>query len=291
MPMRNEFSLARRHFLAGTLAVAAAHEAFGAAAAGAEPVFAIVPYLPARRLVGLYAPLLPIIAGVLGRKVAMTSAPNYTEHLARMRAGSYDIVADSMIHARIAQRELGHLPLARTQAPLEPVLAVRADATLRSLDGFEWGKVAFATTDRTAALAVIGLRFLRDENRIAGRDFRLVITGSHANSLQRLLAGEVEGAIISRTTLAQVDAALATKVKVLMPLGRGLAAVIYHVAPRLRDQAAALSRALFEFSAQPAGKDFIAALGHQGLIQVTADEMQALDPLVTELYRQMHAET
>lgn len=288
--MNTDFPVRRRRFLTSTLAIAAAAWFPEVVRAAARPVFGIVPYLPARRLVGLYAPLLPLVEGVLGQSVELTSAPNYAEHLARMRAGSYDIVADSMILARIAQRELGHVPLARTLAPLEPVLAVRADSGPTSLRGFKWGEVSIAVTDRTAALTVIGLRLLRDENRIPGRDYRLVVTDSHANSLQRLIAGEVEAAILSRTTLAQVDAALAAKARVLMPLGRGLAAVIYHVAPRLADKAPALSRALLDFAAQPAGQSFIAALGHQGLVPVTEAEMKALDPLVTELYRQMREE-
>lgn len=291
MPMHYDPSYPRRRFLAGALVAAATGWLPAAVRAGERPVFAIVPYLPARRLVGFYSPLLPVIEGVLGQKVDLASAPNYAEHLVRMRAGAYDIVADAMIHARLAQRELGHVPLVRTQAPLEPVLVVRADVPEKSLKDFKWGAVAIAVTDRVASLGVIGLRFLRDAGRIAGRDFRLVTTGTHANSLQRLLAGDVEAAIVSRTTLAQVDAALAAKVRVLMPLGRGLAAVIYHVSPRLAHKAEALSRALFDFAAQPSGQTFIASLGHQGLVPVTDAEMQGIDPLVVELYRQMHEES
>lgn len=289
--MKTDFSATRRRLLAGAATIAATGSWSGIVrAATPHVVFGIVPYLPARRLVALYAPLLPVFEGVLGQKPEITSAPNYLEHLARMRAGAYDIVADSMIHARLAQRELGHVPIARTRTPLEPVLVVRADSGLTGLDGFSWGALAIATTDRTASLAVIGLRYLRDLGRVAGRDFRLVVTGSHANSLQRLIAGEVEAAIVSRTTLAQVDAALAAMARVLMPLGHGLAAVIYHVAPRLADKAPALSRALLEFAGQSAGLEFIAALNHRGLVPVSEAEMQAIDPLVTELYRQMHAE-
>jgi hypothetical protein len=108
--------------------------------------------------------------------------------------------------------------------------------------------------------------------------------------LQRLLAGDVEAAIVSRTTLAQVDASLASQVRALAPLGRGLSAVVYHVAPRLASQATALARALLDFAATPDGQAFIAALDHQGLAPVSPEEMQALDPLVVELYRQMHEE-
>ncbi len=295
--MRNErsevfgVSSLRRRLLGGTLALAASAALPAAAQTGAKRVFGIVPYLPARRLVELYAPLKPAFESVLGQEIQFSSAPDYAEHLARLRAGYYDIVADGLIHARLAQRELGHVPFARTLASLEPVLAVRAEAPVQTLEQLKWGAIAIAVTDRSASLGVIGLRFLRDQNRVAGRDFRLVLSGSHANSLRRLLAGEVEAAIVSRTALAQVDASLAAQARVLLPLGRGLSAVVYHVAPRLGSQAPALAKALFDFAAQPAGQSFIAALRHRGLVPVTDAEMQALDPLVVELHRQLREES
>lgn len=293
--MRNEQGMLRRRFLGGMLALSASSALPAAAqmqpAQPARMVFGIVPYLPARRLIELYAPLQPVFEGVLGQEVRFSSAPNYAEHLARMRAGHYDIVADALIHARLAQRELGHVPLARTLAPLEPVLAVRADAPVQTVEQLKWGAIAIAVTDRSASLGLIGLRFLHDLNRVAGRDFRLVISGTHANSLQRLLAGEVEAAIVSRTTLAQVDVALTSRVRVLMPLGRGLSAVVYHVAPRLGSLAPALAKALLDFAAQPVGQSFVAALGHLGLAPATDAEMKALDPLAVEFYRQMREES
>lgn len=275
----------RRGFLAATT-LAAAGLLPAAASTRARLVFAVVPYLPARRLVELYAPLLPVFSAKLGQPVDIASAPDYTEHLRRMRAGDYDIVADSLILSRIAQREHGHVPVGRTRAPLEPLLVVPAASPLAGMDGIRGGTVA--VTDRTAALAVIGLRHLRDRNLVPGRDFRIQVSTSHANSLHRLLAGEVVAAIVSHTTLKQVDASLTARVRVLAPLATGISAVVYHVAPRLAAQAPLLTAALTDFAGQPAGQAFVTALGHQGLVPVTAAEMQALDPLVVELYRQMH---
>lgn len=251
-------------------------------------VLGVVPYLPPRRLVALYAPLLPVLEEVLRTRLEIASAPDYDAHLSRLRSGAYDVVADGPIHARLAQRELRHVPVARSQAPLEPLLVVRADASVQRLSELPWGRMAIAVTDRAASLGVIGLRHLRDLGHVPGRDFRVVVSGTHANSLQRLVAGEVQAAIVSRTTLAQVDATLAAAARPLAPLGRGLSAIVYHVAPELREHAASVTQALLRFADQPAGRAFIATLGHQGLLPVTDAEMQALDPLVVELYRQSH---
>jgi len=274
----------RRLFLARLLGVGAGALA-GPAWARSRFVFAVVPYLPARRLVSLYAPLVPLFERVLGKPVEISSAPDYGQHLQRLRAGDYDIVADSLIIARIAEREHGYIPVARTKSPLEPLLVVPVGATIQNLAGLAGGTIA--VTDRTAALSVIGLHHLRERGLVLGRDFRVLVSGSHANSLHRLLAGEASAAIVSRTTLKQVDAALAQRVRVLDPLSTGLSAVVYHIAPRLAHYAAPLERALIEFANQQAeGRAFVEALGHEALLPVRAEEMKALDPLVIEFYRQ-----
>jgi len=49
-----------------------------------------------------------------------------------------------------------------------------------------------------------------------------------------------------------------------------------------------LGRRLIEFaSTDPAGQAFIESLGHQGLLPV-GRELQQVDPLVVEFYRQMN---
>lgn len=276
----------RRHWLgtagAGLLAALAP-----AVVRGADPLnFNIVPYLPARRLVAYYSALLPVLSSSLGRPVEIACAPNYRQHLERLRAGSCDVVADSLFIARIAQRELGHVPVARTQAKLEPVLVTPAQGGLRNLEALDGQAVC--VTDRIAALSILGLRYLRDRGMEPGQRLRVIVSGSHANSLHRMLAGDAAAAIVSRTTLKQVEPELAQRVRVLQVLPTGLAAVVYHVSPRLAAQAPALSKALLEFANRtPEGRTFIEALGHEGLLPATSAELQSLDPMVVEFYRQL----
>jgi ABC-type phosphate/phosphonate transport system substrate-binding protein len=257
------------------------------AARAAEPLrFGVVPYLPARRLVSYYSPLLPVLADSLGRPAEITCAHDYREHLDRLRSGHFDVVADSLFIARIAQRELGHVPVARTLARLEPLLVVPTTSSLSRLA--ELKGLSVCLTDRIAALSLVGMRYLRDQGLAPDQQVRILVSGSHANSIHRLLAGDAAAAIVSRTTLKQVDADLARQVRVLAVLPPALAAVVYHVAPHLAPQAAALSRALLNFANQTEpGHQFIAALGHQGLAVMTPAELHSLDPMVVEFYRQL----
>jgi ABC-type phosphate/phosphonate transport system substrate-binding protein len=248
--------------------------------------FGIVPYLTARRLATLYEPARAFFERQLAQTVHIQSAPDYTVHLERLREREYDLVADSLPVARLAQRELGYIPIARTRIPLLPVIAVAADSPVRKLDDLRGQSIV--VSDRVAALTIVGLRYLRDQGLRPNVDVTLRVAGSHANALQRVLAGEAVAAVISRTTLKQVEPALSSRMKILIDLPPALSAVVYTVSPALADQAAELAQSLIRFTGQdPAGKAFIEALGHQGLLPA-GSEMAQVDPLVVEFYRQLN---
>lgn len=274
----------RRHLLLlTTLAGFARH--VGAQDLPAPLRFGVVPYLTARRLATLYEPARVFFERELSRPLQFSSAPDFAVHLERLRKHEYDLVADSLPIARLAQRELGYLPIARTRATLEPILVVAVDSPLRTLEGLR-GR-AVAVSDRLATLTLIGLRFLRDHGLQPGKDVAVRIAGNHANAVQRMLAGEAAAAIVTRTSLKQMEPALAARVRVVIDLPKALSPVVFSVAPTLAAKAPALGRRLIEFAAvDPAGKAFIESLAFLGLLAV-GNELEQVDPLVVEFYRQL----
>lgn len=275
----------RRHFL--MLAALTALGCPARAQTSLPPLrFGVVPYLTARRLATLYEPVRAFFEHDQSRPVQFMTAPDYSVHLERLRKREYDLVADSLPVARLAQRELGYLPIARTQVPLLPILIAATDSTLRTPEALRGRSVA--VSDRFAALTLVGLRFLRDRGLQPGKEVAVRVAGSHVNAIQRVLAGEADAAIVSRTALKQIEPALVTRVKVVCDLPQALSAVVYTVSPALADKAAALSRRLIEFAATDAvGKAFIESLGHLGLLSV-GRELEQVDPLVVEFYRQIN---
>ena len=279
-------SYSRRRFLTSLTMLGGALASPAFASSGLR--FGIVPYLTARRLANLYQPMRELFEITFGRAVEISSAPSYAVHLQRLRAGEYDIVADSLPIARIAQRELGHIPVARTRVPLQPVMVTSRNRPLRSVTALRNGRVA--VSDRLAALTLLGLRYLRDQGLVPGRDVRIVTSGSHANAVERLLAGDADAAVISRTAMAQLAPETVAQIAIVANLPTALSAVVYHVSPRLAPEAPLLTRAMIDFAERnPRGQTFIAELGHQGLLPV-AGELTGVDPLVTEFYRQLSAE-
>lgn len=247
--------------------------------------FGVVPYLTARRLATLYEPARSCFERILAQSVQISSAPDYAAHLERLRSHEYDLVADSLPLARLAQREHGYLPIARTKVPLQPILVVAANSPLADITQLR-GK-AIAVSDRLAALTLIGLRFLRDNNLRPNVDVAIKVAGSHVNAIQRVMAGDVAAAVISRTTLKQIDPALAARVRLLRELPQALSAVVYAASPALATQIDSLKRGLLSFADSDSdGRAFIASLGHQGLLPV-GKELVEVDGLVAEFYRQL----
>ncbi|MCK6390383.1 MAG: phosphate/phosphite/phosphonate ABC transporter substrate-binding protein [Azonexus sp.] len=247
--------------------------------------FGVVPYLTARRLATLYEPARACFERLVAHPVQISSAPDYAAHLERLRSHEYDLVADSLPLARLAQREHGYLPLARTRVPLQPILVVAADSPLKTVDQLRGG--AIAVSDRLAALTLIGLRFLRDNNLRPNSDVTIKVAGSHVNAIQRVMTGDVMAAVISRTTLKQIDPQLAGKVRLLRELPQALSAVVYAASPAFAAQFDALKQGLLSFAeTDPDGRAFIANLGHQGLLPV-GRELAEVDGLVAEFYRQL----
>ena len=276
----------RRDFL--TLFAALTASRFGHAETSAPALkFGVVPYLTARRLATLYEPVRGFFERELSQPVRLLSAPDYATHLDRLRAHEYDLVADSLPIARLAQRELGYLPLARTVAPLQTVLVVASESPIKKLADLR--NKTIVVSDRIAALTIVGLRFLRDNGLQPNKDVAVRVAGSHANAIQRVLAGDAVAAIVSQTTLKQIEPALASRVKVMLELPQALSAVVYAASPKLATKAKNLSQNLIDFASQdPSGKAFIEALGHRGLLPV-GNEMAQVDALVVEFYRQLGA--
>jgi phosphonate transport system substrate-binding protein len=250
--------------------------------------FGVVPYLPVRRLIALYAPLIPTLERVFGKAVDLISAQDYRQHLQNLRARQFDVVADSLFLARIAQKELGHLPLARTQAGLESIIVAPVQTGLKSIKDLEGKTVAL--TDRISSLGVVGLRYLRDQGLDPGKKVNLLVSGSHSNSIHLMLAGQASAAIISKTTLAQVDPQLAVKVKTIATPPAALAAVVYHLNPVHKALQTSLTQQMLAFANHTeTGRNFMLALSHGSLLEAKPKELMGLDPMVTEFYRQLTA--
>jgi len=245
------------------------------------PVLGVVPYLSARKLAELYEPMRLQLQRSLGAPVLLESAPDYQAYLARTRQGRYDIIATSPYFGRLAQLEHGYLPLARPLTNLEPLLVTRMDGP-QELEALR-GKV-ISTSDKLANLTLAAHRYLAQNGLEPGRDVTIRPAGSHANSVQALLNGESEAAIISVTAMRQLHPGTTARVRIMKRLPQ-TTPLLYLAHKRLgQNRIDVLRSQLLQFANQTEeGKQFCKELGHDGLKDIAPGDMKALDPYVQDL--------
>ncbi|WP_334154895.1 phosphate/phosphite/phosphonate ABC transporter substrate-binding protein [Tepidimonas sp.] len=245
--------------------------------------FGVVPYLTARRIEQLYAPIAPVIQRAVGERVVLLSAPNYGTFFERCGAGEYDVIATSPVFGRLAELEQGYVRMVRPRTELEPLLVVAKTSPLQRLKDLRGAVVTAA--DPLATITVAARRFLVQSGLTPGRDVRVRPTGSHANSLAALLHGESAAAIVSATALKQLGD-YAERVRVL--------AAVPPTPPLLYLAHGRLGAATIERLAQelmrfanddPAGVGLMRELGHDGLKRIEEADMKALDALIPDVRR------
>lgn len=244
-------------------------------------VLGVVPYLSARKLAELYEPMRVQLQRSLGAPVGLESAPDYQSYLERTREGRYDIIATSPYFGRLAQLEHGYVPLARPLTNLEPLLVTRMDGP-KELEALR-GKV-ISTSDKLANLTLSAHRYLAQNGLEPGRDVTIRPAGSHANSVQALLNGESDAAIISVTAMRQLHPVTTARVRIMKRLPQ-TTPLLYLAHKRLGQARISHLRAqLLQFANQTEeGKQFSKELGHDGLKDIAPADMKALDPYVQDL--------
>ena len=272
----------RRDFLTRTLAAASA-ALLPVSLRAAEPplVFGVVPYLSARRLAQLYEPLRAWFARELNRPVALESAPNYRGHFERTAAGGYDFIATSPYFGRIAQLRHQMVGLARPSTPLEPLLIVLPESPIASVADLHGKRVV--TSDPWANLTLAARRFFREQGWVIGRDLTLTATGSHANSWVHLQQRLADAAVVSVTSLKQLNLdPTAYRIVVRLPPSPPL---LYLAHARLGDETITTLRDRLLAWSRGDGAPHFAALGHGTLQPISDDDWQALDPFVADFDR------
>ena len=241
----------------------------------------VVPYLSARKLAELYEPMRAQLQLSLGMPVMLESAPDYQSYLARTREGRYDIIATSPYFGRLAQTEHGYVPLVRPLTNLEPLLVTRMNGPFE-LEALR-GKV-ISTSDKLANLTLAAHRYLLQNGLSPGLDVTIRPAGSHANSVQALLNGDSDAAIISVTAMRQLHPGTTARVRILKRLPQ-TTPLLYLAHKRLgKTRIAGLRGQLLQFANQTEeGKAFSKELGHDGLKDISPADMKALDPYVQDL--------
>lgn len=248
-----------------------------------ELTFGMVPYLPVQQLIRLYEPVVAVIENVLSAPCRLVSAPDFGQFIGRGRTGGFDAVGASPHVARLLNREVGYLPMVRATAPLQPVLVVAAESSMKQLPDLR--SKAIMVADPLAVHVLIPMRGLRDAGMVPGRDIQVVVAGNQRNAVQRMLNGEAPAAIASMSTLGTLPKDMAARFRILHAFPAGLTPMAYLLHPRHAAKATQLTDALLAFADSPPGREHVRLAQHDGLVRLGSRELEGQDTIVTEYFR------
>lgn len=159
--------------------------------------FGIVPYLPPRKIIKLYSPIVNWVSGTLDKKVIPQSAKDYKTHFERTSKGKYHFLATSPYFGRVAHYQYGFECLARPITNLEPLIITKNDSNIQTIEDCLGKKVA--ASDPWANITLAARILFKSLGWKIDKDVYLVPSGSHANSWEWLQAGIADAAVVSVT--------------------------------------------------------------------------------------------
>jgi len=254
-----------------------------ATAAADKPLeIGVFPYMSVRAVLATYQPVRRYLERELGRPVEMYTAPDFRSFIARSQQGEYDVLITAPHFARLAQLQVGYVPLAGFTKELHPIIVVAKSSRYRNLADLRGKTVAIP--DRLAIVSMMGLRLLREHGIDADRDFRLVSAVSHNSAVLDVMHARADAAITEAAALQQMPDELRNGVRVMATAGKA-PHVMLMAHPRLGQAAIRQLRSLLEqFANQsPEGRAFLAATGYEGLKPVPAAVLKSLDPYAREI--------
>ena len=248
---------------------------------------AVHPYAGALSLANTFRPLQLHLEKSLQRPVEFYTAASFDAYVASLMGGEYDI-AIAPPHFAVLAIEKGYTPLVHFQARLEPVLAMRADSGLRTVNDLRGKRIAMA--DKSAFIRIVIVRWLAENGLIAGKDYQIVERLTHAASTMAVVVGEADAALATTTSLKQMAADVQPQLFALSP---GLRFPHLFTLGHQRmgaDGIERLRQALKKFGpATPQGREFFEKSAYGGYEEVTEKEIRQIRPYA-EAFRQMAAD-
>jgi phosphonate transport system substrate-binding protein len=231
------------------------------------------PYNSTLALIATHRPLTQYLGRALGREVEFYTAPDFDSYYDALQAGEYDLAICPPHFALLAK---SYLPLLHYQVRLEPVLAVRADSPLRTVEDFRGKRIAMA--DRTAFIRLVMVKWLEDHGLRAGIDYQVVEKPSHGAAIAAVTLGEADAGLATTTTLRQVPRDVQQQLRAVSA-GLTFPHVVTVVNRRLGAPLTARIRsALLAFHDADEGRQFFAALGVGGYEDLDEAELRQLRP-------------
>lgn len=251
---------------------------------GAEPPplqMGVLPYLSSERLFERFLPMKEYLEAQLGRRIVMSTAPDFKTYVQRAARGDYDIYQTAPHFALLAEIAQGYRRASRLARDLSgDVIVRRADPAQRVED--LRGRTVI-TPDALAITSMLGEQLLKEHRLLPGRDYRLLRAPSHNNAIMTVYRGQAEAAFSSVEVLEGQSPEVRRKLRVLAKT-RQVPHMMIMAHPRLsQTEYERLKSALLAFTRDGPGRKFFETTGYGDMGPITDADMARLRPFLEVL--------
>lgn len=151
-------------------------------------LFGVFPFLSPAQLEHLFIPVAIDLSDTINRPVQFRTRPSFSDFDDELRKQTYDLVfIQPFEYARFA-RSTDYQAIARQAKPMRAIIVTTEDSEIKTIGDLR-NKV-LATPPPSAAVSLLGLRLLLNNNLQPDVDLRLDHQSSHFACMRRVLIGK-----------------------------------------------------------------------------------------------------
>jgi ABC-type phosphate/phosphonate transport system substrate-binding protein len=249
----------------------------------------VLPYINLEGVLKAYGPLAQYLETHLDRPVRLVSARDYPHLLELTAKRAYPVLITASHFARLAEVESGYVPILRRLTTFHEILLIRTESQSARIQDLR-GRIVIVP-DKLAQVSMRARELFLSHGLDPDRDLTIQVANGHKNAVYSVLNGLADAAVVSEGGYRHMDADIKASLKELRPdeayqqQRLEMIPVVYLVSSDISQaERQRLSMLIARFANEnPVGKTWINQLKYEGLRPVTAEEMAAMDPQVTEL--------
>lgn len=175
--------------------------------------FGVFPFLPPAQLEDLFVPVAIDLSRAIGRPVQFRTRPSFAEFDEAIAQQTYDLVfVQPFSYARLAHQN-GYTAIARNNTPINAIIITTENSPIRTINDLR-GKV-LATPPPSAAVTLLGIQLLMDNQLQPGKDIRLDNQGSHFSCIRRVRIGKADACVTAKHPLNVFESKSGTKLRII----------------------------------------------------------------------------
>lgn len=245
----------------------------------------VLPYLSSERLFEYFLPMKDYLEAQLGRRIVMSTAPDFKTYVQRAARGDYDIYQTAPHFALLAEVEQGYRRVSRLKRDLYGDVIVRRDSPVQHIADLR-GRIVI-TPDALAITSMLGEQLLKDHGLNPEGNYQLVRSTSHNNAILTVYRGGADAAFSVGEVLEKLAPDVRRDMRILAKT-RAVPHMMIMAHSRLSaGDYARLKQVLLKFTAEGAGRTFFETTGYGDMDQITDADMDRLRPFLKVLMERL----